>query len=99
MPKSAHTELNCSSDGPWITMHGDTGSVTINLREVMRGELFAANPYRKRILAEWLRARDAEGEVGKIATPDVPPGTRLGPRSSRPDDATQESAQQLVGPL
>jgi hypothetical protein len=61
-------------------MHGETGSVTINLREVMRGELFAASPGRKRIIAEWLRARDAEGEVSTIAAPDVPVGTRLGPR-------------------
>jgi hypothetical protein len=61
-------------------MHGDSGSVTINLREVMRGELFAANPARKRIIADWLKARDAEGEVAKIAAPDVPPGTRIGPR-------------------
>jgi hypothetical protein len=38
-------------------MHGDTGSVTINLREVMRGELFAASPGRKRIISEWLKAR------------------------------------------
>jgi len=61
-------------------MHGDTGSVTINLREVMRGELFAASRDRRRIIAEWVKARDAEGEVGKIAAPDVPPGTRVGPR-------------------
>jgi hypothetical protein len=52
MPKHPHTELNCSPDGPWITMNGKTESVTINLREVMRGELFAANPSRKRIIAE-----------------------------------------------
>jgi hypothetical protein len=61
-------------------MHGDTGSVTINLREVMRGELFAASRDRRRIISEWIKARDAEGEVGKIAGPDVPPGTRIGPR-------------------
>jgi hypothetical protein len=46
----------------------------------MRGELFAASPDRKRIIAEWLKARDAEGEVSNIAAPDVPVGTRLGPR-------------------
>ena len=80
MPKRPHTLLNCSPDGPWITMHGDTGSVTINLREVMRGELFAASRDRRRIISEWLKARDAEGEVSKIAAPDVPPGTRIGPR-------------------
>ena len=80
MPKRPHTLLNCSPDGPWITMHGDTGSVTINLREVMRGELFAASRDRRRIISEWIKARDAEGEVGKIAGPDAPPGTRIGPR-------------------
>jgi hypothetical protein len=81
MPKKLpHTTLNCSPDGSWITMHGDTGSVTINLREVMRGEMFAASPGRKRIISEWLKARDAEGEVSKIAAPDVPAGMRLGPR-------------------
>jgi len=52
MPKRSHTELRCSKDGPWVTMRGDTGSVTINLREVMRGELFAASPGRKRIISE-----------------------------------------------
>jgi hypothetical protein len=65
---------------PWVTMHGDTGSVTINLREVMRGELFAASRDRRRIIAAWIKARDAEGEVANIAQPDVPVGTRLGPR-------------------
>jgi hypothetical protein len=48
-------------------MTGDTGSVTINLGEVMRGELFAACAGRKRIIAEWIKARDAEGEVSNIA--------------------------------
>jgi hypothetical protein len=61
-------------------MHGDTDSVTINLREVMRDEMFTASPSRKRIIAEWIKARDVEGEVAKIAAPDVPAGTRLGPR-------------------
>lgn len=61
-------------------MHGETGSVTINLREVMRGELYAASPDRKRIISQWLKARDAEGDVGKVAAPDVPPGTRVRPR-------------------
>jgi hypothetical protein len=61
-------------------MHSDTGSVTINLREIMRGELYAASRDRKRIIAEWIKARDVEGEVSKIAAPDVPVGTRLGPR-------------------
>jgi hypothetical protein len=46
----------------------------------MRGELFAANRDRRRIIAEWIKARDAEGEVSKIAGPDAPPGTRIGPR-------------------
>jgi hypothetical protein len=36
--------------------------VTFNLREVVRGELFAAPPDRKRILAQWLRRAD-EGEA------------------------------------
>jgi len=59
---------------------GDTGSVTINLREVMRGALFAASRDRRRIISEWIKARDAEGEVSKIAAPDMPIGVRLGPR-------------------
>ena len=80
MPTRPHTSLTCSPDGPWVTMHGDTGSITINLREVMRGALFAASRDRKRIIAEWIKARDAEGEVSNIAAPDVPPGTRLGPK-------------------
>jgi hypothetical protein len=49
---------------------GDTGSVTINLREVMRGALFAASRDRRRIISEWIKARDAKGEVSKIAGPD-----------------------------
>jgi hypothetical protein len=53
-------------------MHGDTGSVSLNLREVMRGEMFAASRDRRRIISEWIRARDAEGEVSNIAGPDVP---------------------------
>lgn len=35
----------------------------------MRGELFAASPYRKRILAEWLKARDAEGRGRALLAP------------------------------
>jgi hypothetical protein len=65
MPKKPHTTLNCSPDGPWITMTGDTGSVTINLREVMRGELYAANPDRKRIISQWLRARTPRAMSGR----------------------------------
>jgi hypothetical protein len=61
-------------------MHGGTGAVTINLREVMRGELFAASRDRRRIISEWIKARDAEGEVSNIGAPDVPTGTRIGPR-------------------
>jgi hypothetical protein len=61
-------------------MHGDTGSATINLHEIMRSELFAASPDRKRFISQWIKARDAEGKVTKIAAPDVPVGTRLGPR-------------------
>ena len=72
------TSLQGSPDGPWVTTSGDTGSVTINLGGVMRGELYAASPDRRRIISEWMKARDAEGEVAKIAAPDVPPGTRLG---------------------
>ena len=37
-------------------------------------------PDRKRLLAEWLKARDAEGETAKIVPPDERLGTRLGPR-------------------
>ena len=80
MSKRPHTELNCSKDGPWLTLHGDTGSVTFNLREMIREQLFAARPDRKRLLAQWLKARDAEGETAKIVPPDEPLGHRLGPR-------------------
>ena len=61
MPKRPHTELRYSPDGPWITMHGDTGSVTINLREVMRGELFAANRDWRRIISEWIKGPRRRG--------------------------------------
>jgi hypothetical protein len=46
----------------------------------VRGELYAASTNRKRIIGQWIKARDAEGEVAKIAVPEVPVWTRLGPR-------------------
>jgi hypothetical protein len=51
------------------------------LREFIR-DLMPAERYsdRRMIMSDWLKARDAEGEVAKIAAPDVPPGTRIGPR-------------------
>jgi hypothetical protein len=81
MPKRPHTELNCSPDGPWITIHGETGSLTVNFREVMRGEMFAASPSRKRIIGEWIKARDAEGTTANANPPDAPIGVKLGPRA------------------
>jgi hypothetical protein len=84
MPKRSHTELSCSPDGPWITIRGKEASLTFSLREFIR-DLMPAERYsdRRMIMSDWLKARDlkardAEGEVAKIAAPDVPPGTRLG---------------------
>jgi hypothetical protein len=75
MPKKPpHTSLSCTADGPWITMHGNTGAVTINLREVMRGELFAASRDRKRIISEWLKARD--GPMFRISPRRMCPSAR-----------------------
>jgi hypothetical protein len=81
MPKRPHTELNCSKDGPWISIRGKESALTFSLREFIR-DLMPAEQYsdRRRVMSEWLKARDAEGEVAKIAAPDVPAGTRLGPR-------------------
>jgi hypothetical protein len=42
--------------------------------------LFAASRDWRRIISQCIKARDAEGEVAKIAAPDVPLGTCLGPR-------------------
>jgi hypothetical protein len=81
MPKRSHTELSCSPDGPWITIRGKEASLTFSLREFIR-DLMPAERYsdRRMIMSDWLKARDAEGEVTNIAAPDVPPGTRIGPR-------------------
>ena len=81
MSKKPHTELQCSPDGPWLTLQAKNASVTFNLRELVRDLMPAqSSPGRRRLLAEWLRDRDAEGEVAKIAPPDVPVGVKLGPR-------------------
>jgi hypothetical protein len=80
MAKRPHTELNCSPDGPWITLQGKNASLTFNLRELIRDMMPAQSVAGKRhLMAEWLRDRDAEGDA-KISPPDVPIGVKLGPR-------------------
>jgi hypothetical protein len=62
------------------TLRDADDELALNLREVIR-ELMPAQPKRQRqIMARWLPARDAEGKIAKITVPDVPPGTRIGPR-------------------
>ena len=80
MPKRPHTELRCSKDGPWITLHGEQSSLTFNLRELVRG-LMPAERYahRRRVMAEWVKARDAEGKGEPVKVPPGKVGERLGP--------------------
>jgi len=80
MPKRPHTELRCSKDGPWITLHGEQSILTFNLRELVRGLMPAEHyAHRRRVMAEWVKARDAEGKGEPVKVPPGKVGERLGP--------------------
>jgi hypothetical protein len=66
--------------GPWIILNTAIGGTGFNLRLLIR-DLMAAQPAsRKRVMARWVKDRDAEGETAKISPSDVPIGVKLGPR-------------------
>ena len=80
MPKRPHTELHCSPDGPWITLRSHGSSLTFSLRHLVR-ELMPAesSSSRRRIMPEWLKARDAEIQQELIDPPDIEIGERRAP--------------------
>jgi hypothetical protein len=63
MSEHPHTQLICAPDGPWITIRGEESILTFNLRELVR-DLMPAERYsdRRHTMAQWLKARDAEGK-------------------------------------
>ena len=78
---SARTPSYSGPDGPWTTIHAGARCLTFSLREMVRGLMPAEISHnRRRTMTQWLKARDTEGAVAKIAAPDVLSGTRLGPR-------------------
>ena len=81
MPKHPHTELNCSPDGPWLTLRHGEHSLTLNLREIIRGEMFAAGSSgMKRTMAGWLKDRDAEGKQEPFGEPPTKNERRAAPK-------------------
>jgi hypothetical protein len=86
-----HTELNLSPDGPWLTIRDGDVSLTLNLREIIRGQMFAAGPTSmKRTMAAWLKARDAEGKPEAVQDPPpenerkpIPASRRIPPRTAK----------------
>jgi hypothetical protein len=80
MPKRPHTELRRSLDGPWITLRSHGGSLTFSLRHLVR-ELMPAesSSSRRRIMAEWLKAREAEIRQELIDPQDIELGERRAP--------------------
>jgi len=82
MPKHNHTELNCSPDGPWLTLRSGANSLTLNLREIIRGEMFAAGSSgMKRTMAGWLKERDAECKQEPFKDPPKRNERRPAPKS------------------
>jgi hypothetical protein len=90
MPKKPHTELNCSPDGPWITLHAGHRHLTFNLRYLIRELMPAQHADRRRTMAHWLQAREAE-QRGEPALPPpkanarkpIPASRRIPPRTAK----------------
>ena len=58
-----------------MIFNGEDGSVAFNVRQIARQEMFAADPGNvRRILGQWVRARDAEGNEASIVPPDIKAG-------------------------
>ena len=83
MPRRNHTELHCAKDGPWITLRSDHTSLTVNLRHLVRDIMPAQGPGRRHVMAQWLKAREAEDKEESIKPPPGKVGERIPPRTGR----------------
>jgi hypothetical protein len=78
--KPTHTELNCSPDGPWVTIRDDeNNALTINYREHIR-EIMPAerSRSRRRIMARWLKARTPRARLPRSPRRMCHPAHALG---------------------